>query len=73
MQLLYVDATTITEKVNAQQRPVFKGWTDRKLKDREQVEINYGGFGRGKLVTTVQKETGESENELQVNSNNKLN
>ena len=50
VQLLYVDRTSIMGKENAQTTPVFTGWTDQKLAEREKNRLKFGGFGRGKIV-----------------------
>ncbi|KAL8151847.1 hypothetical protein V2J09_021655 [Rumex salicifolius] len=59
--LLYVDRTSIMEKKNPQTTPVFMGWTDQKLAEREKNELKFRGFGRGKIVMVGVDVTGETE------------
>ena len=40
---------TIMGKENPNATRVFLGWTDKKLAQRENNEMKFGGFGKGKL------------------------
>lgn len=35
--------------------PLFLGWTDQKLLERQKLEVKYGGFGRGKRQVLVEE------------------
>ena len=73
-------------KTNPHITPVFQAWTDTKLLQREQDEMKYGGFGKGRLLKQAEEETieekeesmkkmegGEGDNEQKVNTNDKIN
>ena len=51
LQILYVDRVVfnINTKVPRKQ-PAFRGWTKEKLKEREVMELEPGGFGSGKIL-----------------------
>ncbi|VFQ95834.1 unnamed protein product [Cuscuta campestris] len=62
LMMFYVDRVVFRMRVVPRTFPTILGWTSQKLKEREGLERESGGFGRGSMDPQINKELFSNEN-----------